>query len=205
VIRPSLGHYRTYKLWQVHAQGWRLVTITADFWHRVKGGRFADILGKQEARRVNKWRRSHKQEVPQTNGLAGCFCWIKLYFFLAALKENVFRSQFCGAAVQLKQDYTTNVNTVSTSQLYKIRVSPIAFFFQIFQQLFVVIWKLIVFPKKVTALCIVLLWIRGIQPAARQLVLCDHISKLCTRVSYKNYTEIYGVRYTTCCPRTCPQ
>jgi len=33
-----------------------LVTIIADFWHRFIEGRFADILGKQEVRRVNKWR-----------------------------------------------------------------------------------------------------------------------------------------------------
>jgi hypothetical protein len=29
--------------------------IIADFWHRVKDGRVADILGKQEVRRVSKW------------------------------------------------------------------------------------------------------------------------------------------------------
>jgi len=33
-----------------------LLTITADFWHRVKEGRVADILGKQKVRRMNKWR-----------------------------------------------------------------------------------------------------------------------------------------------------
>jgi hypothetical protein len=33
-----------------------LVAIIADFWHRVKEGHVADILGKQEVRGVNKWR-----------------------------------------------------------------------------------------------------------------------------------------------------
>jgi len=32
-----------------------LVTIIADFWHRVKEGSFTDILDKQEVRRVSKW------------------------------------------------------------------------------------------------------------------------------------------------------
>jgi hypothetical protein len=31
------------------------MTITADVWHHVKEGRFADILDKQEVRKVNKW------------------------------------------------------------------------------------------------------------------------------------------------------
>jgi hypothetical protein len=35
-----------------------LLTITVDCWHRVKEGRVADILGKQEVRRMNK-RRGH--------------------------------------------------------------------------------------------------------------------------------------------------
>jgi hypothetical protein len=33
-----------------------LVMIAAGFWHHVKEDRVADMLGKQEVRRLNKWR-----------------------------------------------------------------------------------------------------------------------------------------------------
>lgn len=132
-----------------HSQWLNVSEDHCRLWHRVKEGRVAEILGKQEVSRVNKWRGHISRMFLRLTDGQDIFIELN-YIFSGRFKWKLcFDHSSLALQCDWSGDYAMNVTTVTTGRLYKICDSPVAsFFFQICQQTFVVIWKLIAFLKK---------------------------------------------------------